>query len=138
MGAAAAAVSPAALAEEKPTVLMVGFQGWPECLLWRRQVEPAWKATPQFSRVTFREWEAYNYRLIGRESEWPADLRYVYREFLLHQAELEPVGTKKVGGNLILYSPRFYALQGGKILMTAGSSNWDSKMIPFLSQLVGA
>jgi hypothetical protein len=88
--------------------------------------------------VQFREWEAYNGRLIGRESEWPADLRWVYRDFTARQAELEPVGTRNAGGNLILYSPRFYALQGGKILTTAGGSNWKTKMVPFLNDLVGA
>jgi len=105
---------------------------------WRRQVEPEWKATPQFSRVNFRIWDATRARLIGRESEWPADLRYVYREFMQRQAELEPVAYRNAGGNLILYSPRFYALRGGKILLTSGASNWQSKMVPFLTQLVGA
>ena len=106
-------------------------------MLWRRQVEPEWKTTPQFSRINFRIWDAYRSSLIGRESEWPADLRYVYREFRQHQAELEPAGDKSVGGNLILYSPRFYVLLDGKILATSGASTWKTKMIPFLDQLVG-
>ena len=108
-------------------------------MAWGRQAGDEWKASRQFQRVDYRRWDASNVHQIGREQEWPADLQWVYRDFISRQAELEPEDYAKLGNANILGSPRFFLIQNGKLTNSAvGLNGWKYRVVPLLNQSVGS
>jgi hypothetical protein len=108
-------------------------------MAWGRQAGDEWKASRQFQRVDYRRWDAANVHQIGREQEWPADLQWVYRDFISRQAELEPEDYAKLGNANTFGSPRFFLIQNGKLTNSAvGLNGWKYRIVPLLNQLVGS
>jgi hypothetical protein len=74
--------------------------------------------------------------------EWPEDLRWVLEAFLqevdyLTANDQSTVGVSGLQARYV--SPRFYVVQGRKLLVTApGEAGWKYYIAPRLKEIVGA
>jgi len=101
------------------TVVAISAMNCPLCTAWKFEERDAWKQAPSFSRVTFREVEAYTFNDIGDESRWPDDLKWVLKATTLKQ------GT-----------PRFLILDGHEVVMNvAGREGWKRIVLPVLEAI---
>jgi hypothetical protein len=134
-GGAGALLPPAvvmAQAKEKLTVVNAHHTSWGPCLRWRAQVEPVWRETKQFGKVSYFRVEVRSQKLIPLKSEWPEELRWVLDLFLVSP---EAAGVKAI------YTPRFIAAskaQNKLLYTTHGFAGWTERFKPWLDKRLGA
>jgi hypothetical protein len=80
LAAAAAVWTPSAPATARDVMLLyVGADDCAPCRTWQRADGPSFRASPEFSRVTYREVKSPSVLDILKDEYWPEDLR-PYRE----------------------------------------------------------
>lgn len=98
------------------TLVAVNAMNCAPCNAWKFAERDAWKKTPSFSRVAYREVEAYTFAKTDDESVWPDDLKWVLK------------ATQAKSG-----SPRFLLLDGHDVVMNVlGRDDWKRIMLPVL------
>jgi hypothetical protein len=126
---AAAAVSPTLLVNDlvplgtgtqEITLLYVGAEDCAPCRAWQRGDGAAFRASPEFARVTYREVKAAALFDVLKDEHWPDDLKS-------YRARLE----RKAG------VPLWLIVSDGRIVeQRFGASQWQEAVLPKLRSLL--
>ncbi len=117
---ASTALTPLARAAGRVEVIYVGGDDCPYCTMWRKEYEAAWRASPDFGRVTWIEVESPRLREAYRERYWPGDLAKVLDQI-----------PRKSG------TPRFLIVKDGQIVSNElGVDRWEDTLTR-IRRLVG-
>jgi hypothetical protein len=81
------------------TVLYVGADDCPPCRVWQNAEGAAFRASPEFSRLTYREVKSPTLYDVLNDENWPDDLRR-YRDRSDHRAGV-PMWMVIARGNIV-------------------------------------
>lgn len=102
------------------TLLYVGADDCAPCRSWRRGAGAAFRSSPEFPRISYREVEAATVLNLLNDEYWPSDLRE-YRSRLGRGAGV----------------PLWFVIADREIVETAfGESQWKSLVLPKLKTLL--
>jgi hypothetical protein len=106
--------------DTKITVLFVSAFDCKYCHYWKVTDERDFAASDDFKQVSYRVIEAGHFSDIGRDDDWPADLRRI-RDRL----------------HLTAGTPRFYVLLDDTIVASAfGPGEWSNFLLPRIHQFI--
>lgn len=104
----------------KITVLFVSAYDCKYCRYWKVTEGRDFQASSDFNQVAYRMVEAGHFDDIGRDEDWPADLRHVRDQFHLS------------GG-----TPRFFLLLDDTVVGGAfGAADWTNSLLPRIHEAV--
>jgi hypothetical protein len=103
-------------------VIYAGADDCAPCRAWRREHWPKFQASPEFTRVTYREVTSPKLFDLLKEDHWPDDLRR-YRNTLEAMAGV----------------PLWFIVANDRLVLTArGLQQWNTMAIPRIKSLVGS
>lgn len=102
------------------TLIYVGADDCAPCRTWQRDKRPGWLASPEISRIAYREVKSASVLDILKDDAWPDDLR-VYRGQLAKGAAV----------------PLWLVVRDQQVVAQAwGGSQWDTTVLPRVKSLV--
>jgi len=102
------------------TLVYVGAEDCPPCRTWQRGDGAAFRASPEFTRLTYREIESPTLFDVLKDEHWPADLRR-YRDQLPRGAGV----------------PLWLVVAGDKVVVQDfGESRWRANVLPTVKSLL--
>ena len=105
---------------KKITLVYVGAEDCPPCGIWQRKQGTAFRGSPEFRRLAFREVKSPTLFGVLDDDNWPAELR-VYRQAI----------TKGTG------VPLWLVVADDKIVMQrSGLAQWNEAIYPKLRSLL--
>lgn len=110
---------PAPAAASPVTVLYVGADDCAPCLAWQRGAGAAFKASPEFARITYREVKSRTTLDVLDDGNWPDDLR-PYRA-AIGRGSAVPLWLVIVDGQVVVQS--------------FGESQWARSVLPKIRSL---
>jgi hypothetical protein len=102
------------------TLVYVAADDCPPCRIWQREAGAAFRASPEFSRLTYREVRSPTLRDVLADAHWPEDLR-------AYRAQLGPAA----GVPLWLVIADQDVVERGY-----GASQWRSAVLPKLRSIL--
>lgn len=110
----------AAVHAQQVTLIYVGAKNCGPCRTWQREAGAAFRASAQFSRLTYREVNAPTLFDVLKDEHWPTELR----------ALRDTLDTR-------FGVPYWFVVADDKVVMTAGGlSQWTSAVLPTIKVLV--
>ena len=102
------------------TLVYVGAENCAPCQIWQRDQETAFRDSPEFHRLAYREVKSPNLFDVLEDNNWPEELR-IYRQAIAREAGV----------------PLWLVIADDKIVMQgSGLTRWQEAVLPKIKSLL--